>query len=313
MHSVDLPNTDPNAPSTSALKPIPDGCDCHVHVIGSPEDYPFSAKRAYTSPPASVEQLKAHLNQEGLFRVVLIQPSFYGTDNQCMMDALKVLGNRARGVAVIDDDTPEAELSALHEGGIKGVRINLASFGEGSPDVIKKALEKIESRVTPFGWHIQLYASAHMLGQTAEVLASLKTQVVLDHFAMVKPGQQVSETEQDAILSLIRSGKAYVKLSAPYRLLPQPSSPRHLSTDMPGYHELALVAKAFIKANPERILWGSDWPHTDRDAGKGAMEISPFRQVDDLHNLALLKEWAGSEEQAHKILVENPARLYGFS
>ncbi|MGJ8526552.1 2-pyrone-4,6-dicarbaxylate hydrolase [Halomonadaceae bacterium LMG 33818] len=308
MHPDDLSDTHPNAPSKAATAHVTDGCDCHVHVIGSPEDYPFSAERAYTSPPASVEQLQMHLDKEGLSRVVLIQPSFYGIDNRCMMDALKVLGNSARGVAVIDDNTPKAELNALHQGGVKGVRINLASFGEGNPDIIKKALEKIESRVTPFGWHIQLYASAHMLGQTAKMLASLNTQVVLDHFAMVKPGQQVSAEDQEAILSLIRSGKAYVKLSAPYRLSPPPSS-HHI----PDYHDLASAAKAFIKANPERIVWGSDWPHTDRDAGKGAMEISPFRQVDDLHNLALLKEWAGSEEQVHKILVENPARLYGFA
>jgi predicted TIM-barrel fold metal-dependent hydrolase len=261
--------------------------------------------RAYTPPEVSVADLKMHLSELGMSRVVLIQPSFYGTDNSCLTDALQELGDSARGIAVIDENTSDEALSALAGSGVRGVRVNLESIGIRDPQAANRALASLADRIKPHGWHIQIYASSGVIAASAGIMGKLSVHVVLDHFAMMQADKGPAQSDLAPVLELVRSGRAYVKLSAPYRI-------SSISQAGPDYADVMPLAKAFIHANLDRILWASDWPHTDRAPGKKPTEISPFRQIDDQRALDLLATWGFTPEVREKILVENPARLYGF-
>ncbi len=291
------------AAESSLSYKVPAGaCDCHVHIISARDKYPMLPDRAYTPPEASVPDLQAHLSSLHLTRVVLVQPSFYGTDNRCLVDALAKLGTAARGIAVIDGATPADELNKLAGHGVRGVRINLESLGSRDPAAARRALGELAGRIAPLGWHIQIYAALEIIAAIADHIAALPVPVVLDHFATAKASQGTAQADLQPVLSLIRNGHAYVKLSAPYRI----------SKEAPAYGEVLPLAQAFIAANPERMLWASDWPHTDRAPGVAATAVSPFRKTDDLATLDLLASWAPDESLRKKILVDNPARLYGF-
>ncbi|GAB2900839.1 amidohydrolase family protein [Paraburkholderia jirisanensis] len=280
----------------------PGACDCHVHIIGPQSHYPMLPDRAYTPPESSVADLRAHLALLKMSRVVLIQPSFYGTDNACLVDALQALGGIARGIAVIDDKTPDETLHALAANGVKGVRVNLESGGVNDPAAARRALSALAARIAPLGWHIQIYAASHVIAASAEAIAALDVPVVLDHFAMVQPAKGMTQPDLQPIVELVRSGHAYVKLSAPYRI----------SHDVPHYDDVRPLARRFVEANPSRIVWASDWPHTDRAPGKGPTEVSPFRKVDDVTVLNQLSHWVPEPELRKRILVTTPAALYGF-
>jgi predicted TIM-barrel fold metal-dependent hydrolase len=284
------------------FSPPPGACDCHVHVIGPQALYPMVPERAYTPPEANVTNLRVHLSQLRVSRVVLIQPSFYGTDNQCMVSALQELGSIARGIAVVDDTIPDEELAVLAANGVRGVRVNLESSGVRDPAAARRALSALATRIAPLGWHIQIYASSRVIAAAADDIAQLDVPVVLDHFGMLQTKNGSDQPDMGPISELVRSGRAYVKLSAPYRI----------SHAAPHYSDVQPFARAFIEANPERVLWASDWPHTDRAPGKGPTEVSPFRVVDDRAVFGLLEGWADNREVLQKILVSNPAALYGF-
>ncbi|WLE59533.1 amidohydrolase family protein [Burkholderia plantarii] len=295
-----------NAAAKEARSPlfhIPSGaCDCHVHVIGPQSRYPMLSDRAYTPSEASVANLRAHLAQIGMSRVVLIQPSFYGTDNACLIDALQALGGMARGIAVIDSSTPDETLQALAANGVKGVRVNLESIGVHDPAAARNALNALARRIAPLGWHIQIYAASNVIAASAEVIGALDVPVVFDHFGMVQTSKGMAQPDLQPIVELVRGGRAYVKLSAPYRI----------SKDGPGYDDVRPLVRRFVEANPSRIVWASDWPHTDRAPGKRPTEVSPFRQVDDRGVLNQLSHWVSEPELRRRILVSNPAALYGF-
>ncbi|WP_205411459.1 amidohydrolase family protein [Candidatus Fukatsuia symbiotica] len=279
-----------------------DACDSHVHVIGSQDRYPMLSSRAYTPPEAQVADLQAHLSTLHMSRVVLIQPSFYGSDNRCLVAALQQLGNIARGVVVIDEKTSDKELSMLTINGVRGVRMNLESIGVRSPQAAHRELNSLATRIAPYGWHIQIYASSHVIAASINQISTLPVHVVLDHFAMIQPKKGLNQPDFLSILELVQTGKVYVKLSAPYRI----------SQAVPDYSDVLPFASAFIEAHPDRMLWASDWPHTRRTCGNSTTEPSPFRVVDDQYILRLLQEWVPSKEIRKKILVDNPACLYGF-
>jgi 2-pyrone-4,6-dicarboxylate lactonase len=279
-----------------------DACDCHVHVIGPQETYPMLANRPYTPPTASVELLRKHLSSLNLSRVVLIQPSFYGTDNRCLLDALASLGPTARGIAVIDAQTSGEDLQQMKRAGVRGVRVNLESIGIQDPDTAARALETLAQRIAPLEWHIQIYASLPVISAVAKQFDSLPVPVVLDHFAMAQADKGANQPELRPVLDAVRKGNTYVKLSAPYRI----------SHEAPDYRNVVPIARAFIDANLERMLWASDWPHTDRAPGRLPTEVSPFRTVDDHAVLQMLPGWAGTPEALRQILVTNPAQLYRF-
>jgi 2-pyrone-4,6-dicarboxylate lactonase len=289
-------------PSGSLPFVVPAGaCDCQVHVIGHRDKYPMLPNRAYTPPEAGVRDLRAHLSSLQMSHVVLVQPSIYGTNNQYMVDALAELGKVARGVAVIDGRTTDSELIKLSAHGVRAARVNLESIGDRDPAAARRALGELASRMVPLGWHIQIYASLQVIASVADQIAKLPVPVVLDHFALAKVGEDGGQ-DLKTVLSLVRGGQAYAKLSAPYRI----------SAAAPAYEEVGPLAHAFIEANPERVIWASDWPHTDRTPGVAPTEVSPFRKTDDVATLGLLAKWAPSEELRRQILVLNPARLYGL-
>lgn len=288
----------------AAPSPLPaNACDCHTHVIGAASDYPMAADRHYTPEPASHDALLAHLARHGLARVVIVQPSVYGTDNRCMLDSLDRLPDTARGIAVLDPSVGDATLHDLDRRGVRGLRVNVESAGIRDAGAVGRALAQWAERIAPLGWHLQVYAALDALAALAGPLARLPVPVVLDHFAMMPAETASDDARAQALLALLRSGNAYVKLSAPYRLA---------ASGMPGEAAVARWAGAFLRAAPERVLWGSDWPHTFREAGRKAHEPSRYRALPEGSLDASIRHWLPTPSLREQVLVRNPGRLYGF-
>jgi predicted TIM-barrel fold metal-dependent hydrolase len=277
-------------------------CDCHVHIVGDPTRFPMAADRVYTPPQASPEMLLELHGALHMERVVLIQPSFYGADNAMLLDGLRQLGRRARAVAVVGDGATDADLDEMVAAGVRGIRINLETAGQRDPAVAAEKLQAAIARCAPRAWHIQLYTRPAIIAALADRLAVAPVPLVLDHFAGAQGPKGLDQPGFAAVLGLVRSGKAYVKISAAYRASKAP------------YDDIVPFAQALVAANPDRILWGSDWPHTDstRIAGRAAIDVSPFLTVDDGMMLNQLLRWVPDVTQRRKILTDNPARLYGF-
>jgi len=285
--------------------PMPAGaCDCHVHVIGDPKRFPMDAGRVYTPPPAPVDRLLHMHNELNLRRVVLVQPSFYGFDNSALLNAMKQLGRRARGVAVVGEQATDSTLEAMKNAGVRGLRINLETAGEFDPAVAAKKLEIAIAQCQPRHWHIQLYTRPSVIVALADTLAKSPVPLVFDHFAGAQAADGLSQPGFDTALALVRSGKAYVKISAPYRA----------SKKAPAFDDIGPFAAALVTANPDRVLWGSDWPHTDstRVPGRLPTDETPFLSIDDGGILNQLPLWVPDAVARQKILTANPARLYGF-
>jgi predicted TIM-barrel fold metal-dependent hydrolase len=292
-------------PRTPVDFAVPAGaCDCHVHIVGDPARFPMAADRVYTPPQASPDMLLDLQRGLHLDRVVLIQPSFYGTDNAAMLDALDRLGGRARGVAVVAEGAAAAELDALAKAGVRGLRINLETAGEFDAAVAAKKLDVAIAQCRPRGWHIQLYTRLSVIAALRDMLAKLPVPLVLDHFAGAQAAEGPTQPGFDTALALLRSGKAYVKISAAYRA----------SKAAAPYDDIAPFARALVSVNPDRVIWGSDWPHTDaaRGPGRAPTTVSPFLMIDDGQMLNQLPRWVPDAALRLKILTENPAQLYDF-
>ena len=292
-------------PATPVRFDVPAGaCDCHTHIFGDPRRFPFFANRVYTPESASVEEMRALHRALHMNRVVIVQPSVYGTDNACTLDAVRRIGARARAVAVIDDTTSASALDEMHNAGVRGIRLNLATSGQTDPAValrrVQKAVEQLQGR----RWHIQIYTGLSVVEAIKEAVMASPIPVVFDHFGGAQAALGIRQPGFDALLGLVRSGKAYVKISGAYRS----------SNAGPDYADVAPLAKALIAANPRRILWGTDWPHPDSAAvaGRTITDIAPLLPIDDGRVLNQLVVWAPDADQRRAILVENPARLYDF-
>ena len=239
-------------------------------------------------------------------RVVVVQPSVYGTDNACTLHAIKQLGVGARGVAVIDEQTPEAALDEMNHAGVRGIRINLETAGQTDPAVgrerFRAAVEQIQRANGSRKWHIQIFTSLSVIEGIQDEIMESPVPVVFDHFGGAQAALGVQQAGFQTLLSLVRVGKAYVKISARYRI----------SIQGPDYQDVVPLAKELIATNPQRILWGSDWPHPVPMAGRKSTDITPLYQIDDGRVFNQLATWAPGPAQRQTILVENPARLYGF-
>lgn len=282
--------------------PVPGACDCHVHVIGPKSRFPLASPRSYTPVDAPFAALEAMMAHAGLERAVIVQPSIYGTDNACTLDALDRLGPRGRAVVVLDPATPGSELDALDGRGVRGIRINIVSRGSAPVEQIRDELNAAVALCARNGWHVQLFVSAAVLDKVAPLLAGLPVEVVLDHFAMIPPGD-ADGPAADLVCRLLGEGRVWVKLSASYRITADAFAPA-----------VDRLARRFAAANPERLVWASDWPHTPAHSGQqthGDEEL-PYRDFDDAALLDLLARWVGLEHSA-RILAANPARLYGFA
>ena len=277
-------------------------CDCQVHVFCDPGRFPFAASRTYTPESASAADLFAIHRALHISRAVIVQPSVYRTDNSCTLDAMKQYGPGARGIAVLPSGIPSATLDNMERAGIRGVRINLGTAGDTN---LVEALERLKSAIQQIrgrNWHIQVYAALSVIAGLGDIVMASPVPVVFDHFGGAQAAAGLQQPGFDKLLQLVGSGKGYVKISGAYRA----------SNSAPDYPDAAPMARALIAANPQRTLWGSDWPHPDTSSGRKPSDVSPLLGVDDGHLLNLLARWVPDSTLRKTILVDNPATLYAF-
>jgi predicted TIM-barrel fold metal-dependent hydrolase len=306
---VTMPNRNAIAKASQPLTPVnfdvPAGaCDCHTHIHGDLEKFPFFTGRVYTPEPASPEEMSALHKALRVDRVVIVTPSVYGTDNSATLFGMKARGATARGVAVVDDKTAEADLDAMSQAGIRGIRLNLATGGVNDPTVGRPRFQAAVERVKNRNWHVQLFTSLSMISAIKDLVAASPVPVVFDHFGGAQAELGVGQPGFSDLLELVKSGKAYVKISGAYRA-------SKLASDYP---DAAPLAQALIAANSDRIVWGTDWPHPDSvtPPGRKPTELTPLFQIDDGRLLNQLPVWAPDAAIRKKILVDNPSALYGF-
>ena len=266
----------------------PGACDCHIHIFGPRERFALAADVAYTPAEASVEAYQELRRRLGLQRTVVIQPSAYGTDNACMLDAIARLQPQARGIAVVDPSIPDAELARLHATGIRGLRFSLTVKNALRPE----HLETMARRIQPFGWHIQFRSTYRDLPDVAPRLRALPVGVCLDHMSSIPPEMPLDHPTWRALFRLLEGGRCWVKLSAPYQLSRMPG---------PRYADFGPQLSVLVKSAPQRMVWGTNWPHP-------LVETKP----DDAGLLDWLGVWVPEESLRRTILVENPAALYDF-
>ncbi|HYL39584.1 MAG TPA: amidohydrolase family protein [Bryobacteraceae bacterium] len=280
----------------------PNACDCHTHIFGDPAKFRFSATRVYTPEPALPEEMSALHRALHIERVVIVTPSVYGADNSATLYGMKARGATARGVAVIDDQTPEHDLDAMDAAGIHGIRLNLATAGQNDPAAARRRFQAAAERMRRRNWHIQMYTSLAIISAIQDLVRASPVPVVFDHFGGAQAALGASQPGWADLVGLVRSGQAYVKISGAYRT----------SKLAPDYPDVAPFARALVAANPDRILWGSDWPHPNSNRSVRASDVSPLLQIDDARLLNQLPLWAPDAALRKKILVDNPARLYRF-
>lgn len=262
--------------------------DTHAHVIGLPPDYPLVENRSYTPTPASPQQYLAMLDATGMTYGVLVQVSVHGTDNRLMLETLQANRRRLRGICVVDANVSDRELESMAAAGVVGCRFNVL-FGGG---VGFDAMEKLAPRIAALNWHAQFLLDARSLPEIAPRLAALPVPIVIDHMGHMPASVGTTHPGFQTLLSLLRHENCWVKMSGAYRL----------SAEGPPYADTTPFARALIETRPDRLVWGSDWPHV---ALKGHMP-----NVGDL--LDLFSDWAPDPETRRRILVQNAQKLYGF-
>ncbi len=278
----------PRPPSPPRAKAPPGATDCHFHIFGPYDRFPLSPGRGYDAPEAGIAAYRAMASALGLERQVVVQASIFGTDNTCTLDAVAAFGrDHARAIAVIDAGITAPALAALEAGGVVGVRCNAVS-GNGTP---LDQIEALAALIAPLRWHVQIYVDGATLIDLAPRLATLPVPVVLDHMGGIRAAAGRDDPAFQALLRLLDSGRAWVKLCG-YR-----------SSSGPPYADLLAPARAVIAHAPGRCLWGTDWPHP---------HLEGRAMPDDGTLLDLLHEWAETEALLRRILVDNPATLYGF-
>ena len=284
------------APDAAPRKPrvvMPqNACDTHAHICGPIVQWPYAERRVYTPPDALLTSYRHMLDTLGVQRAVLVQPSVYGTDNRVMLAAMAELGERARGVAVVEDDIPEREIERLHEAGVRGVRVNVVDVAEGKGVFDMAPLEKLARRIQPLGWHVEFLMHADEFPDMATRFADFPVDIVLGHLGYMRTDKGIGNRGFQAMLSLMQQEKCWVKLTGPYRISNEPLP--HADT-IP-------YALALLNAAPQRVIWGTDWPHV---MVKGAMP-------NDGDIADLLLDWVPDETLREQVLVRNPAKLYGW-
>ncbi len=263
-------------------------CDCHVHVYE--DGYPIAPTAVSKPPHGPLSAYRALQAALGLQRVVLVQPTAYGFDNRCMLDALAQLGDTARGIAIVPPDASDAELQRLHAQGVRGVRYMTIPNAGGI--VSWDSIEAMAARIAPLGWNLNLQLDGRDLPQRRALIDRLPCKVVIDHNAKFLEPVAPEHPAFQALLGVLARGDRWIKLSAPYET--SRSGP-------PGYDDVSALARALVRAHPDRCLWASNWPHPGR--------VPP---PSDAALLALRSEWAPEEATRRAILVDNPAALYGF-
>lgn len=274
-----------NAPR---LKTPPGACDCHMHIFDS--RYPLAEKARRKEPDAPVSDYRSVQQRLGLERVVVVQPTAYGRDNRCTLEAVAALGKSARGIAVVDTSATDAELERLTRGGMRGVRFRMLD----TPELPWDMLEEMAARIAAVGWHIQFQMDGRYLEEREGLLKRLPGALVIEHIGKFLEPVPADHPGFRALLRLLDGGRCWVKLSGAYMM--SKSGP-------PLYSDIGALAKALVKHAPERLVWASNWPHPMSRGGA---------LPDDADLLDVLLDWAPEEKTRNRILSSNPAALYGF-
>ncbi len=268
----------------------PGACDCHLHVYNAM--FPAVPGAKLTPRDASVSDYRSVQKRTGTVRAVVVTPSTYGSDNRAMLEGLAALGSQGRGVSVVNTNVTDSDLQELHSLGVRGVRVNL-SLGVGT-DALQ--IRPLAERIAQWGWHLQLLAPPDTLLELSETLQALPVPLVLDHFGRIRPSMVNTHPAHALVLQLLSSGLAWVKLSGGY-----------IVTELcpPSYGDVASLARSYLNVAPDRVLWGPDWPHASATAGHQPLP-------DDAQQMDLLAQWVGDPKLLERVLVDNPAELYGF-
>jgi D-galactarolactone isomerase len=273
--------------TTPKLKAPPGTCDTHMHIY----EPGYKVRPEVAKPPvAPVSEYKKLCQRLGITRTIFVQPNAYGADNACLLAAMKEYGPDARGVAVVTPDVSDAELERLTKAGIRAIRFMLLPGGFLTNDVF----DTLAARVHEFGWHVNLQVDGRTFPEREAQLRKLRLELVIDHVGKFLEPVPVDHPSFRAMLRLLDSGRTWVKLSAPYEVS---------KVGRPLYGDVGALAKALVKAAPDRMMWASNWPHPS---------ATDANRPDDAELLDLLLDWAPDDATRRKILVDNPARLYGY-
>jgi len=288
---TDIPTCLPPVRDTRHARLVvpPGSVDCHTHVFV--DGYSLIPERGYNPPQSTLEDMLAMHEMLGIERVVFTQPSVYGTDNSAILDAASRIPDRARAVVAVVADVSDGELSELHGRGARGIRLNLDNIG-GMPVELDE-VPGLAKRVAAMGWHVEFLFAGHELTGLLPLLRSLDAPISIGHFGYMPADEGVRYPPFQDLLELVEEGNTWVKLSGPNRLG---------VGDLPPWPEVVPLARALIEANPDRMLWATDWPHPNKFV----------EQPNDADLLEQLELWAPDEEMRRRILVDNPTTLYGF-
>jgi 2-pyrone-4,6-dicarboxylate lactonase len=269
---------------------VPAGaCDSHVHVFGPESRYPRVDKPHYTLPDGNLQQLQQMARALKVQRVVIVQPSYYGCDNSCMLDALAAAGADARGVAMVDERGSDTELHAMHDRGVRALRLDLFLRSSLPTSELIAYIERSVRRTQALGWHVQFYTPGWVVRDLLPFLSYLEADFVIDHMGYMLESDGLTRADFDRLLTVIASGRGWLKLSAPYRLAKDGK-----------YARLQPLVAAVMDAAPRRVIWGSDWPHIP-DGDKDTGEL-----------LNLLATWVPDSAALKRVLVTNPVELFSF-
>jgi predicted TIM-barrel fold metal-dependent hydrolase len=271
-----------------ALKLPPESADCHCHVFGPRDRYPWAANRLYTPPPVTLENYLAMLDTVGFERGVMVQTGLYGTDNRFIADAIKAHPKRLRGVALIGESITDRELEDLARAGVRGFRVNRTAKTGLAFDVARRLSERVKG----YGMHVQFLLDIEDHPDIDTFLGSFAGEVVIDHMGRPDPKRGVNAPGFQALIRLLKSGRGWAKMSAPYRT----------SLQEPPYSDITPFAHALVAAAPDRLVWGSDWPHV-------LLEATMPNDGDLVGQIAV---WVPDETTRKRILVDNAETLYGF-
>ena len=272
----------------------PLSCDSHAHICGPIARYPYYARRIYTPSDTLLPDYEHMLETIGVARAALVQGSIYGTDNTVLLEALKTGNGRYRGVAVVAPDVSEKELCALHEAGVRGIRMNIVDTKDNKGMLPMATLLPLANKIKPYGWHVEFLLHVDEFPDLDRTLEDFPVDVSFGHLGYMRTENPLTTPGFQALLRLLKTGRAWVKLTAPYRISPNP---------LP-HADVNKFAHALVEANADRIVWGSDWGHI--------MLNWKIPMPNDGDIADLLGAWVPDESTRKKILVDNPAKIYGF-